>query len=232
MATATTTLLATAGWQAPAGVNRVKVECWGGGGGGSYTGSTAARGGGGGGGGGCSVTNAVLVIPGKSYTVTVAAQVAAQTAGNVSSFTGEGGTSCLANGGSTTIDRLGGAGGVTAGAVGDNLKAGGPGGSSANINDYGGGGGGESAGPTGTGNSGQNNSTSTGGAGGTGRAEAGDGGKGGDVSANGALGVVPGGGGGGAGGNVNVAGVGAAGWVRLTWTVPINIVNMIVTSDR
>src|SRR5512139_464819 len=110
METTSQTITATGTWQAPAGVNTVIAECWGGGAGGSNNGSATARPGGGGGGGGYSKTNAVSVIPGKTYAVTVGAQVNAETAGNYSQFAGEASTSCYAKGGSTTTTRTGGVG--------------------------------------------------------------------------------------------------------------------------
>ena len=146
MAITSQTFATTGNWQAPAGVNGVIVECWGGGAGGSNNGSATARPGGGGGGGGYSKTNVVRVVPGKTYTVTVGAQVNAGAVGNPSSFTGEDGTACYAVGGGTTTTRTGGIGsGTAAPAVGDVKYGGGAGGTAANSNNYGGGGGGEGA---------------------------------------------------------------------------------------
>lgn len=79
-----------------------------------------------------------------------------------------------------------------------------------------GGGGGESGGPTSAGNSGGNP------AGGTGQADAGDGGAGGASGTHaGSAGVQPGGGGGGASTTSasTLGGNGAAGQIRITWTV-------------
>lgn len=217
MANQTDTYDATATITVPAGVAYYEVACTGGGAGGSYTGSKAARPGGGGGGGGYAQTLKVDVIPGKSYTVTVGAEVAAQKAGNPSKFVGEGGTICNANGGGTSNTYAGGKAG--AGVSGNTLKSGGAGGNASNTNNYGGAGGGEGGSLGANGVAGKANTTSTGGAGGTG-GDGGDGGKGGNNGAAGSDGIAPGGGGGGAGGSSNTAGKGAAGRVTLTYVIP------------
>ncbi len=68
------TFPSTTTWTCPAGVTSIEVECWGGGGaGGGARGNPSA---GGGGAGGSYVKNtAIPVIPGTTYTVTVAAAV-------------------------------------------------------------------------------------------------------------------------------------------------------------
>lgn len=212
------TFNATATFTTPTGIYAVGGECRGGGGGGSTNGSAAARPGGGGGGGAYSKTNSIAVTPGQGYTVTVGAAVAAEVAGNQSSFTGNSSQTVVAAGGSRTIDRTGAAGGVTTSpTVGDTKFAGGVGGTAANTGNNGGGGGGEGGRSNATGGAGQPNSAATGGNGGTG-GDGGDGGKGGNNSAAGLVGVAPGGGGGGAGGNINTAGGGAAGQCIITYT--------------
>lgn len=201
----------------PTGIYTVTGECRGGGAGGSNNGSATARPGGGGGGGAYAKTNSIAVTPGQGYTVTVAAQVNAQTAGQNSSFTGNSSQTVVAVGGSTTTTRTGGAGGTTTASTGDVKFAGGAGGTAANTASNGGGGGGEGGGSTATGGAGQANSGATGGAGGTG-SDGGDGGKGGDNTLAGADGSVPGGGGGGAGGTNDVGGKGAAGQCVISYT--------------
>ena len=172
-------ITATAAYTIPLGVTKLQVECRGGGASGSPNGSATARPGGGGGGGAYSKRASIRVIPTKSYTFTVGAAVAgsASNNGNPTTFTGEDAVACTAAGGTSTTDRLAGAGGTVAASVGDAgvIFAGGAGGTAGNTNDYGGAGGGEGGRSGATGGAGSANSTSTGGAGGTG----GDGGEGG-----------------------------------------------------
>lgn len=209
----------TGTFTAPTGIYAVTAVCLGGGAGGSNNGSNTARPGGGGGGGAYAKTNSVAVTPGTGYSVTVAAQVNAETTGQTSSFTGDSSQKCSAVGGTTTTTRSGGAGGTTSNAatVGDTEYAGGTGGTAANSNDNGGGGGGEGGRSNATGGNGSVNSGATGGAGGTG-GDGGDGGKGGNNTAAGSDGSAPGGGGGGAGGTNNTGGKGAAGQVVISYT--------------
>lgn len=225
----TQTFTATGSWQAPAGVSVVTVECWGGGGAGSPNGASSTYAGGGGGGGGYSKTNAVQVVPGNTYTVTVGAQVSSG-AGNFSQFVGEASTSCYAKGGLASSNRTGAAGsGTAAPAVGDTKYGGGSGGTATSTSGGGGAGGGEGARTGATGGNGSANSGATGGNGGSG-GDGGDGGRGGDNNGAGTGGTAPGGGGGGAGGSNNTQGAGARGQVTLTWTDPTNVMDNVISN--
>ena len=160
----TQTFTANGTFTVPAGVTSIKVECWGGGGaGGAAQGNPSA--GGGGGGGSYVRNNAITVVPGQSYTVTVGAgglgvNNAAGPAGGDSWFGsvstilakgGNGGARATAN--NTTAS---GATAVTTGNVGSTSPysyyggAGGTGG----ANGASGGGGGSSAGTGSSGNPG------------------------------------------------------------------------------
>ena len=154
------TITGTTDLQIPLGVTSLQVECHGGGAGGSTgTGVPNNRAGGGGGGGAYAKRAAIRVIPNKTYTFTVGASVAAQTAGNPSTFTGEDHVECTAIGGSTTTTATGGAGGTVAASVGDDgsVFAGGNGGTATAVTNQGGGGGGEGGRSDGTGGAGQPN---------------------------------------------------------------------------
>jgi hypothetical protein len=215
-AAGTITISTTGTWVAPSNTYSVTVEARGGGAAGSING-THADDPGGGGGGGAFTKGTVPVTPGTSYTVTVAGAVGSGS-GGVSRFIYLSGSQINANGGSTTTNRNGGAGGTAESIAGyvTASYAGGAGGTVAHSANTGGGGGGEGGGSTATGAAGSVNSGTAGGAGGTG-GDGGDGGRGGNNNAAGSSGSSPGGGGGGAGGNNNVAGSGAAGRVYLSW---------------
>lgn len=213
--TQTLATFSTAGtftWTAPCDVTSIQVECWGGGAGGGYGGTTNKYGGGGGGGGAYTKNISVTVVPGITYSITVAATAAGGTSG---SKNGTAGNSSFAVFGSTTVTANGGSGGLgyvngaTGGAGG--LAGTWSGGAGANGLTTRSGGGGEGAATTINGNL---SSSATGGTGTNG----GDGGAG--TASNGAAGssgVIVGGGGGGGTKNSN-GGAGAIGKVVLTYT--------------
>lgn len=87
----TVVIKSTQSWTAPVGVTSVEVILCGGGGGGGVNGS------GGGGGGGSVFYDVLTVTPGTSYTITIGAGGASQTAGTASSF----GALLTATGGAT-----------------------------------------------------------------------------------------------------------------------------------
>ena len=218
------TFNSTTTWTCPAGVTSITVECWGGGGaGGGARGNPSA---GGGGGGGSYVKNTTIpVVPGTTYTVTVAAPVNGTTNnganGNDSWFNTT--ATILAKGGlggpraNSNFQTAAGAAKLTTGNVGAEAPfnyyggAGGTGG----ANGAAGGGGGSSAG---TGSDGNNAPGITGGAAVTG------GGAGVDGSSSSADGADnPNLGGGGAGARAGSAtdrtgGNGGPGQVRITYT--------------
>lgn len=207
----------------PAGVTKIKVECWAGGGG--SMGKNSATVGGGGGGGGeyaCEPNYAVTPLANINYNVGTG---------------GGGGINGLNPGGlgiQTFFDGTFSSAGVNAnGGVGSGIGSTGHGtGGSGSTNTIhfnggnggqagtgGGGGGGGSSGGTGAvGGNGANASGATGGAGGT-VSGGGTGGAGGNSGVLGNVGVVPGGGGGGAGasGSPRAGSNGAAGQLRLTY---------------
>lgn len=209
-------------WTAPAGVTQVTVTARAGGAAGSPNGSNNARAGGGGG-GGAYTKGTIDVTPGNTYNVTVGAAVTSGN-GQLSRVIGDSLT-VAANGGLTSINRIGGAGGaaVTGGNIIASYK-GGNGGTASNSNNQGGGGGGEGGCSDKAGGNGLANVGTTGGAGGTG-GDGGDGGKGGNNSQAGTGGTIRGGGGGGAGGNNNTQGAGARGEVLLEWSVSVEDTN-------
>jgi hypothetical protein len=224
----TDTFTSSSTWTCPAFVTAVRARCWGGGGsGGGITvlPSPTSLSGGGGAGGAFAETLAIPVVPGNTYTVTVGAVRTGSTgsgaAGNDTWFLsnttvlakgGPGGTSPVAAGGSG----LGGAG-TTTGSIGDNVFAGGSGGTglanSTSLTGPGGGGAGSgAAGSAGSGTAG----------GGGGSASGGSGGNGGTTAGAGAAGSVDGGGGAGAFGTVAshsfAGGNGAPGRIELEYT--------------
>ena len=223
----TQTFTTTGTFTAPTGVTEVTVSARAGGGGG---GSAAVFDDGqGGGGGGAFAKGTVPVTPGNNYTVTVAAQVAAQTAGQNSTFIGDGGAKVEADGGTAASNYSGQPGGTVALSTGNIVKyAGGGGGNGGQNYTYGGGGGGEGAGSTATGGAGGNYSGASGGAGGSGT-DGGNGGNGGTYSGsgnNGSPGVAPGGGGGGSSGSgsgTKTGGTGARGEVLVEWLEIISL---------
>jgi len=198
MATTSQTFSANGGftWQAPAGVNTVQAECWG-----SGADNQIQTGGAG---GSYAKTNAVSVVPGTVYNV----YVAGTGAGNVSQFYLGASIYCKAIGGTTSIS----------GSIGDTLVAGGAGGGHSGNGGGGGGGCGNGAAGNGVASSGN-----PGGAGGTGGNGGGNGGNGGNSGSDGQNGHAPGGGAGGGGAGSAFAAIGAIGQVKLTWTVPTNV---------
>ncbi len=210
----------------PPGVTSIKVECWGGGGaGGGATGNTSA--GGGGGGGSYVRNNAITVVPGTSYTVTVGTGgVGAATAGPAGGDSWFGTTSTiLAKGGaggalaSSNNSTASGAAALTTGNVGSTSPYSyyGGGGGTGGASGASGGGGGGSAGTGGNGNpaSGANAALAVTG-GGAGVA-------GSTASADGANNTNLGGGGAGgrAGSNTDrLGGSGGDGQVIITYTCP------------
>lgn len=202
-------------WLCPAGVFSVQAEAVGGGAGGNGRAAPAVSfiGGAGGGGPAYAKTNAVPVVPGNTYTITVGAAGTAGAAGDNKglsggdswfSNTGVAPTStaegCLAKGGvgPATI-AAGGVGGAAASCIGD-TKTSGQNGGNAGLG-VPGGKGGDGAAPLG----------GPGGAATTTQPQAGN------------PGTAPGGAGGGAcatPGNARAGGPGAAGRVVLTYTLP------------
>ena len=233
-AVTTETFTVSTSWVAPTGVTSVTAEVWGGGGGGGGQASATTDGGGGGGGGAYSL-QAVTVVPGNSYTVTVGPLGAGGTVstgcggtGGDSSFVNT--STVLAKGGvggcgSTGTPPAGGLGGASASGVGTTKFSGGQGEKGRDINAGVGGYGGSSAGTAAVGFSGPQTwstatyptaSTPTGG---------GHGGNGGANTANGsapASGNGGGGGGSGSDGTGLTGGAGAVGKVILTYNKPPN----------
>jgi hypothetical protein len=211
----------TFNWTAPAGITSVLVECWGAGGGGTRGSGTGADiGGYGGGGGAYARLNALTVIPGHSYALTVGLGGQAGTSsgaaknGAASTF---GTNSCVAAGGKASAGAIAQGGQISA-SKGDVLHSGGSGGSPGAT---GGSGGGGSGGTTTGGNNGGTSSTTDGGPGGAARQGGGAGGDGGALGSHGSPGQVPGGGGGGGGGGGFGGGAGASGQVQLTYTLSL-----------
>jgi hypothetical protein len=210
-------------WTCPQGVTSIQVEAWGGGGGGGYGGGTNKYGGGGGGGGAYTKNTSVTVIPGTSYTVTVGTGGAGGSTSNGLTANGSNGTASTAVFGATTITANPGLGGKgynntpTGGAGGIGGTANGGSGATGTTTYSGGGGG--AAGTTGNGG---NATTSTGGTSGGGNAGAGGAGN----AANFADGIIGGnyGGGGGGGTKNSLGGSGAGGYIKLTFTCPINTI--------
>jgi hypothetical protein len=203
-------------WLCPQGVTSIQVEAYGGGGGGGYGGPTNKYGGGGGGGGGYSKLISVTVVPGTTYTITVGTGGIAGASAN-----GGNGNPSTATFGATTITAAGGNGGKSyanggnggIGGVGANAT----GGTGGTGTTGGSGGGGGAAGTTGNGGNGALVTVGTAGGG----AIAGAGGTG--TSSNANPGNAGGNYGGGAGGGTknSIGGVGAAGYILLTYTCPV-----------
>ncbi len=235
LAQTVTTFTTSGSFTVPAGVTSITVEAWGGGGaGGSAVGTSSFRAMGGGGGGGAYVTSVISVTPGQVINYTVAAATglntgttpldgASSTFESVTAPGGQGGICVNAASGPGHIGGAGGAGGV-------GTTNGGAGGSSVGYagsttgTTAGGGGSGGTTTPGGTGGNwsttgGQSNGgtagTTGGGAGANGRGSSGN---------NGLTGSVPGGGGSGAFAAASTTfrsgGSGAAGQIRITYTVP------------
>lgn len=193
--TITQTYTTSGSWNVPCGVTSLQVECWGGGGGGAGDGVAGNDGSGGGGGGGY-VISTISVTPGTTIPYTIGA---GGTAGANSNPGGNGGA-----GGNTTFSSItanGGQGGINNGAGGT-----------------GGGGSG------GTVTSGVTGGAGTPGGSGAGGAGANGGAGGAEVTSdgNGLNGITPGGGGSGGyhtSGGRNSGGTGAAGQIRITYTI-------------
>ena len=215
---ATTTFTATTSWICPAGVTNITVQCWGGGGSGGGTSTNNALGGGGGA-GGAYARKVLTVVPGNSYTITVALAIAgAQAAGvqgnptwfwTAATVYAEGG----AGGAAPNFATANGGIGSAAASIGDFVRAGGNG---ANGTTTIGGAGGGGAGSTGTGGNASGTTAGTGAASGGGNGGAGTASGGGD----GGTGGLAGGGGGGSFVNSTTnrsGGSGAAGQVVISW---------------
>jgi Secretion system C-terminal sorting domain len=210
----------TTTWTCPAGVTSIKVECWGAGGAGGGA-TVAGSYSGGGGGGAYNVNNAIVVIPGNIYTITVgtgaAGTLVSGSAGGNSIF------------GSSLVTANGGAGGTTlapgngvGGAGGIGTFNGGTGGTGTTVTTKGtSGGGGGGAGSTGAGGNAALTvpgaaGTPDGGIGGLGRTTA-------VGSGNGNPGVALGGGGSGATASAassRLGGNGANGQIKITFATP------------
>ena len=226
-------------WVAPAGVYSVTVEAWGPGGGGEAGQLNNTSGGGGG--GGAYVRSVVFVTPGTGYTINIGTAGAAGTgaggAGGTATDTIFGASLVVAEGGTgggVSFNGSGGFAGSFAGSVGTTRQSGGRGGDGQATN-YGGGGGGGSGGFGGSGGTGREG-TLTGGAGGAAGAAGAHtagaaGGAGGLPATTGTAGTAPGGGGGG-GGSTTISdengGAGAAGRIKLTYSVAENMVPLSV----
>lgn len=235
-------------WTCPAGVTRIKVQCWGaGGGGGTPTTTTTSPGGGGGGGGGYAENDNFAVTPGVTYNIDVGLGGAAGTtgggagiSGSISQIFGDGGTYVYGDGGLGGGNPLGALGGVFGtnpftgiGHVGGKGGDGAPGDlplfteeipslGPLKISNKAGGGGGGVASAAGAGPGGTDAVDSTPGAGG------GNGGAG-----NGGSGSSPGGGGGGGSSSGIDAGPGADGMVMLTYTTAFGFgINFPATHQR
>lgn len=220
-------------WTCPPGVNSISVAVQGGGGGGGGGGTTSAGRGGGGGGGGCAYSDAVAVVPGTDYTVTVGAGGAAGAA--TTGTGGTGGTSSFSGTGITTLTATGGAGGALGGvsngaataagtATGGAFNFSGGTGGGARINTTGGGGGG-GAGTTSAGGNASGTNGTTPGTGGTGSPAGGAGTGNNNTVGGGTAGNPPGGGGAGAyrGSGTQAGKAGGAGQVTITFTAPLNV---------
>ena len=223
----------------PAGVTKIKLECWGAGGAGG--GNTSRNDGAGGGGGGAYSSSIITVIPGNTYTVHVGAggvgsigngsnggdswfntaslvMAKGGAGGSVATWSGgTGGIGGSANSSIGTINFNGGNGGI---GRNSSIGRGGPGGSSAGINSNG-------ISASNTWITLTANPAPIGG---------GKGGNGGNSGQNGANGTSPGGGGGGSGdrGSSNrVGGNGANGQVIITLPAQIALSspNQIATAD-
>lgn len=219
-------------WLCPANVTSVFVECWGGGGGGGGADASSATACGGGGGGGAYANGLVSVTPGTSYTVSVGASGTAG-AGNA---VGSGGATAGGTGGSSSFNSssvlavggagggagnnsgagAGGAGGLAGSSIGTVTQSGGTGGTGLS------GAAGRGAGGAGSGSPGGAGTSAA-----PGNAGAPLGGRGGVNQANG---FPPGGGAGGAGETAS-GGLGAAGFVQLTYTTNTSLVPTLVQSN-
>lgn len=208
MSVETFTTAGSSSWTVPADVTSVEVECWGGGGAG---GGNAENNEGGGGGGGAYAKKTIAVTPGASVSYYVGAGGLYDDTldGEDTWFSSSATVMAKRGAGCSALSGSGAQGGQSASSVGDTKYSGGNGANSATNT---GGGGGSSAG---TASNGASGSGSTGGAAPSG---GGNGGTGGTSSPTaGTNGSAPGGGGG--GGNYDAGGNGAAGQIRLTYTV-------------
>lgn len=207
-------------WVCPTGVTTITFEAYGAGGGGGGGGGSNKQGGGGGGGGGYVIHNAVTVVPGTTYNLTVGA---GGTAGASGGNGGNGGFSrgtfgalvLTANGGTGGGGYSGGSGVAGTGGAATNGTTNRTGGNAAAGNGLGSGGGGGAAGSTGAGSAAV---TQVGGIGGGGSAGAGANGS----TANAAAGSAGNdyGGGGSGGTKSSAGGAGAQGYIVITYTPP------------
>ena len=213
-----TNFSASGTWTCPAGVTSIKVECWGGGGagGGGTVANTYA---GGGGGGAFNVNNAVAVIPGTNYTITVGTgavgTLISGTAGGNSIF---GSSLVIANGGAGGITVAGGVGAGGAGGTGGTFNGGnGSAGAGTSSGAGGGGAGSTSAGGNASGITAGAAGGTDGSAGGAGRTSSAAG----NPAASSATTFGGGGGGAKAGAaSTRLGGNGANGFVRVTYLTP------------
>lgn len=192
-------------WTCPTGVSTVQSEEWGYGGNG---GSNGSQGGMGGGGGAYAKSNSVATVPGNNYTVNIAYATDTYFQSSVIAMA-KSGQSGLGTG----------QGGQASASVGDTKFSGGNGAAGSGTT---GGGGGSSAGTAANGN------TATSSTGASAPTGGGAGGNGGLNNNFGAAGVSPGGGAGGGGGNMP-GNAGAAGRVRLTYTVSASSKSLMLT---
>ena len=199
-------------WTCPPTVTSIKVEAWGSGGGGGGANNSSNNYGSGGGGGGYTIISSLTVVPGTTYTITVAvggagANNAPGLNGGLSRF---GVDATIANGGTggAANSGLAGVGGIGtysggAGSIGLATRSGGGGGGAGTLT---------------------NGSSSLSGMGGAGgNAGGGAGADGRTASNDGVDGAAPGGGGGGgyrSNGGVRQGGNGGNGRVVLTYTIP------------
>ena len=216
-------------WVCPQGVTSIQVEAWGGGAGGITTPNSNNTNGGGGGGGAYARRNAISVIPGTPYTITVGTGGGASTAGNISTATINGITLTAAGGSignsSTSVAGTGGLGGTVALSSGDVVFRGGNGANGtfqpAGNNSGNGGGGGSGAGSLGNGNDGTGTTA--------GALRSNFGGAGGNGGASGFSAPIIagnyGGGGGGAGHKNNIGGSGRNGAIIITFSCPVNTIS-------
>ncbi|KAB1155726.1 GEVED domain-containing protein [Flavobacterium luteum] len=218
------TFVTSGTWICPQGVTSIQVEAWGGGGGGGGASNTTNYRGAGGGGGAYQKLTSLPVLAGQSYTVTIGS---GGIAGTITANGGAGGNSTFMLGASTLLTANGGGGGQTQ--TSSTIPIAGVGGTGTFIGGNGfigttstGGGGGGSAGTSTNGNSAINATGGVSGTGGTGTG--GNGGAcGGGAGGEGCPGANYGGAGG--GGNKNkIGGAGASGYVKITFTCPINTI--------
>lgn len=227
------TYTASGTWICPAGVTSVRVEAWGGGGAGGGSQATNGSAGGGGGAGAYARRNSITVVPGTSYSFTIASQatsVAGAAGGNggttTATINGIVITAIGGNGGGAAANGALGTGGLAASCVGDFTFSGGNG-APATDGSYSGGGGGSAGGGGNGGAAGVAGGKATnqigGSAGAAGAFTAGVAGPNGKTTAGtGNTGSAPGAGGSGgfgkSGASGNAGGFGGLGQIKFTYT--------------